>query len=486
MSKTIKELVEIVDNLPDFTPEEIAEINKHAGAVAKAKGLPAVEDGIVKYCFGADIVRVDRDAAIEAIKSNDVEKFRRSVKRSITDYKPTSEDMSLINGMSNADVDENSVICMDTLACDQQPDRQYDILGTKFLNAGARLCPDKPMCCNHNRSVESSVGKILKGYVKGGALWQRFMLDLAYEDLVRKVMNGIVNKVSISFSSEAKDAICSSCKKSLYSRDCGHYPGWPDEKGETVFNLLKDACDYFETSFVGVPAQPRAGVRRNPVDENTMPKVNADHVNAKSSLVSELAKQVTDLLKSIGGVVTVDEVREHILGLETLEGTKALSEKDIERTNALLEDDSETVGRITNEKLDESNGDVTVPNQPTDDKSKEDPTAAIAPDATAPAEATSPAADPSEKAADAPATPAPVEDATTKALLDAALVTNELLKSLIEKTDKQNELLEKAVSAPEVTPATPADAAVKAIDMSKPGSMEAFLNKVFSPTQPQA
>lgn len=404
-----KELQDLADTLVlDLTPEEQLQLINNAPEVAKSKGLREVEGGYIKYVFEAGLHTAPH--ALEAIPS---EKKAGMRKKTAKDYRPTPEDLATILSVSNIDLSENDIFVYEPMVMDDQPDRQFDIVGQKTRKSAAKYLPDKSVLANHNRDIYDVLGKAFDARTQGNNLYCKFYVDAEKDGINRAIMLGILNKVSISFMSHPMNVICSSCRnKSIYSQDCRHWPGMADEKGQIVYALIGDCFDVHELSIVAVPAQPRAGIRRAPVAEDTMPNLP------------------TSMNKS----------------MKTFE----LTPKGVELTNSLEFEDAEIdIDKIPPVKLDGSNGEKSVSDQ-----------AKVSPE-TVKVDATDKGADtqaPAAKADDAPATvtvealvPVLKEladalnkfEASVKATQDN---TTAVLAKLVEASNKQHDAIQDALN----------------------------------------
>lgn len=343
---TRDELIKLADEIPELnlSTEEYHKLCDSAPEVAKKKGLFDVQDGVVKYMAQARIVPTntsitDKDKAFAKAVGN-------KAKKTLEDYKPTPEELVAINKLSNVDLSEDDVYVFMTLAMDNNPDRQYDIVSSKANSSAARMTADRPMLTDHEREVENIVGKLIEGTTYKGSLWQKFYIDSQNYTLARAIMLGLVNKVSVSFGASPVHAICSSCRdKSIYSMECPHYPGRKDENGDTVYCLLKNIDDYYETSFVAVPAQPRAGVRREPVEEMTMPELSAKSLTPEDVEATNAFMEEEDFTTDSNKNKTVDRIV-----TEKLDGENPVSDAE---KNALAEELTTENPELTSVKSDE-------------------------------------------------------------------------------------------------------------------------------------
>ena len=242
----------------DMLAEEAAEGEKsleEANVVAKEKGLPLAEGNLVRKYLGLSF-----NASVEQPKTKGVRG-----KKSPKDYSPTDEELTKINELSNIDLSKEQVYVFTLRSAGQDIDRSFDQFTAKALKDMAEMSKDKPFLRDHNWDTSSVIGKIFDATVQNKQLVQKVYVPITEKnsDMIEGIMSGIYNKVSVGFGMEPMEYVCSSCNKSLYSRDCAHYPGNKDASGSMVIGQIKGVSDYFEISNVAVPAQPAAGIRRS-------------------------------------------------------------------------------------------------------------------------------------------------------------------------------------------------------------------------------
>lgn len=363
------DLLAVIKEVEAMASLSLSPTQIHKQEMIQNKGLPDAHGACCKWVYGVEMsnrpLAINDGEVLEAIKSGDFEKAKAAVTRKLEDYRPTDEQLSKINKLSNTDAIKEDFYVWRSLACDSMKDRHSDILLKQFHASAARMAPDKSMLLDHMRSSGAVIGKIFNAETNGKELYLDFWTDAQNEVLTRALALGRLNKVSISFSTKLADIVCSSCKKSLYDKECPHYPGWPDEKGFTVYALVKDCADFFELSIVAIPAQPRAGIRRSAVPEETMPELSLS-------------------LSESGSVITVNDVLTKILGWEPIEEklgdlivagksfedsvntmAKVLSHAEvIEKTNKLLDEEEsnnlDTISNVKSEGNDMSTNDKTA------------------------------------------------------------------------------------------------------------------------------
>lgn len=218
-------------------------------AVAKRKGLPIAPDG--NY----------------AVKNMSLG-FSNKGKKTREDYRPIPEELDQINKYSNVDLNQRDCYSFSCMAADTNPDAQYDIIEPSAHSDGAYMAPDQPILTDHEWKIANQIGKIYAAEAPGDGLYLKFYVMDTPENkhLLENLFGGVHNKVSIGFNTKLKDIHCSACSHdtSIYSDMCPHEPGMVDTKMKSpVYSRIKHMARFNECSLVTVPAQYKAGIRRN-------------------------------------------------------------------------------------------------------------------------------------------------------------------------------------------------------------------------------
>lgn len=151
-------------------------------------------------------------------------------------------------------------------------DRNYEPFSSKSIEKMAKLYPGKPMIWNHGRAGKDSgqvarvydaqamaTGKVLKsGDPEMQLVLKAYMPILeSNKDLIAEIKAGIKKEVSTSCRPEK--LVCSICGEDNIKNYCRHWPG-EEYDGKQCLMTIDGVKDVFEISFVGTPAQPRAGL----------------------------------------------------------------------------------------------------------------------------------------------------------------------------------------------------------------------------------
>ena len=289
---SLEEVESFEDLLVDMMAEEAEEDDEKfleaAPQVAKKKCLEAPTGDHVIKRMGLDFcksISIDNTSTKGAKKKSKVE-----------DYRPSPEELALINKYSNVDLTADDVYVFTLTSADQEVDRSADQFTAKALKEMAEMSPDKPYLMNHDWEVNSVVGKIFDAKA-GKTLTQKVYVPDTEKnkDFITGMLNGTLNKVSVGFSISPKEYICSSCQKSLYSMECSHYPGGKDKEGKPVIGIIKGVKDYYEISNVAVPAQRNAGIRREEKDFDPLEEDETKRTCGNEEPVDRISEEIDPL-----------------------------------------------------------------------------------------------------------------------------------------------------------------------------------------------
>lgn len=236
----------------------------------------------------------------------------------------TAADIKLINRYSKKELTPDEIYCFSVDACDNEVDRADEFFPDKSLEVLAKLFEGKTVITDHRRSAGNQMARIYRCQVEEtgektvyGATKKVLRVD-AYmlnnetnAATIESIEGGILKEVSVSCSTAEYN--CSICKKpmsfkwSTWSYECenGHVVGQDYDEGHCSgrFDKPKDA---YELSFVAVPCQRGAGVRKgaeNPnVDDAFRLLMTAD--------LSSYPDQVKALIPSLKKAFTTSAERE--------------------------------------------------------------------------------------------------------------------------------------------------------------------------------
>lgn len=180
-----------------------------------------------------------------------------------------AEEMEQINRYTRREYKENEVYTFSLVLCDNEIDRDWERFSLTALDELKTLFLGKTCILDHERKsvnqtariyateIETVAGRVTKAGEPYTRLTARAYLPRTpkTEETVELIDSGILKEVSISCA--MKKSVCSVCGK----ESCGHQRG-KVYGGVLCCHVLSDATDAYECSFVAVPAQREAGVRK--------------------------------------------------------------------------------------------------------------------------------------------------------------------------------------------------------------------------------
>lgn len=183
------------------------------------------------------------------------------------------QEMNLINKMTLDPLSAEDVYTFEVVACDNDIDRDFERISDESLEKMAQLIVGKTVIKNHKRDVDNQFARIYAAYVEqSGSLTSDglpkkqlivkcfTLADEANSQIISEIKGGIKKEVSISFMPNV--VTCSICGTDQRAGCCGHMWGEVYD-GRLCFFELSDVTDVYELSFVAVPAQRGAGVRKD-------------------------------------------------------------------------------------------------------------------------------------------------------------------------------------------------------------------------------
>jgi len=266
----------------------------------------------------------------KTLRCKSVMGFSNIGKRTIEDYKPSQEDLDIINkNHSNMEVGRDDILCFTLRSADIAVDRSYEHFTDGALTRMAQMSVGKSFLIDHKWETPSHVGKIYAAKAVDGKLLQK--VYIANEDfnrqIIKNILLGIYNKVSVGFGVDLNAMVCDSCgSKSYYDESCPHMVGNQDEKGYGTTITIKDISDYYEVSLVPVPAQRDAGITRGfsksaeQLDSSTQELIKA----TASAQRPETLENPELLLKDLKEVMETNRTEEIINSSATISNGKSV------------------------------------------------------------------------------------------------------------------------------------------------------------------
>lgn len=174
-------------------------------------------------------------------------------------------DLSLINAQAQRELTAEEVFVFRCVACDNQVDRDYERFADKALVVLASMLVGRPVLMDHIWSACKQTARIYRADVETAGDGVTNLVICCYmlrndntQPVVDAIQGGILREVSVGCA--MSKVTCSICGKPSY--ECGHIAG-ASYDGEVCVNILDDPTDAYEVSFVAVPSQRAAGVRKS-------------------------------------------------------------------------------------------------------------------------------------------------------------------------------------------------------------------------------
>lgn len=186
----------------------------------------------------------------------------------------TNEDLAKIQQFSRRELLPEEIYVFNVDLCNNDIDRDYEKFSVETLEQMAELFVGKTGIFDHSMKSADQTARIFDAFVEkvngkktadGEAFYslkaKAYMLNNEEnKSLIDSIEAGIKKEVSVSCSVDK--AYCSICHTDRKRAACEHRKG--KMYGDRLcFNILTDATDAYEFSFVAVPAQREAGVTKS-------------------------------------------------------------------------------------------------------------------------------------------------------------------------------------------------------------------------------
>lgn len=179
-------------------------------------------------------------------------------------------DMEKINRYTRREYRPEEVYIFSLVLCDNDIDRDFERFDLPALEKLKELFPGRTCILDHERKSANQTARIFDAALEREK--DRLTLDgepyvrltaMAYlprtegnRETIELIEGGILKEVSVSCA--VKRSVCSICGK----ESCQHQRG-KSYGGKVCCRILQEPTDAFECSFVAVPAQREAGVRKS-------------------------------------------------------------------------------------------------------------------------------------------------------------------------------------------------------------------------------
>lgn len=186
----------------------------------------------------------------------------------------TNEDLAKIQQFSRRELLPEEIYVFNVDLCNNDVDRDYEKFSVETLKQMAELFVGKTGIFDHSMKSTDQTARIFDAFVEkvngkktadGEDFYslkaKAYMLNNEEnKSLIDSIEAGIKKEVSVSCSVDK--AYCSICHTDRKRAACEHRKG--KMYGDRLcFNILTDATDAYEFSFVAVPAQREAGVTKS-------------------------------------------------------------------------------------------------------------------------------------------------------------------------------------------------------------------------------
>ncbi len=186
----------------------------------------------------------------------------------------TNEDLAKIQQFSRRELLPEEIYVFNVDLCNNDVDRDYEKFSVETLKQMAELFVGKTGIFDHSMKSADQTARIFDAFVEkvngkktadGEDFYslkaKAYMLNNEEnKSLIDSIEAGIKKEVSVSCSVDK--AYCSICHTDRKRAACEHRKG--RMYGDRLcFNILTDATDAYEFSFVAVPAQREAGVTKS-------------------------------------------------------------------------------------------------------------------------------------------------------------------------------------------------------------------------------
>lgn len=224
------------------------------------------------------------------------------------------EDLKKIQQFARRELKLDEIYTFSVALCDNDVDRDFEKFTVDALHELQKLFIGKTGIFDHSMKACDQKARIFDTYVKHVEgkktadgedyyclMAKAYMLNNEENaSLINDIDAGIKKEVSVSCSMQG--STCSICNADRRNKGCSHRLG-KSYDGRLCFNILTDATDAYEFSFVAVPAQRGAGItksftKKEDLDLNSIIKTISscdDDMVLSKSQARELSSYIDDL-----------------------------------------------------------------------------------------------------------------------------------------------------------------------------------------------
>jgi phage head maturation protease len=213
-------------------------------------------------------------------------------------------DLQIINSMTRREFTADELYVFPVLCCDSRLDRDGDRFTKESLDQMAAMAKGVTVIFDHSWSAYGQTARLYKAEVRQAADGEYELVAWAYmpknektQAVIDAIDAGILKEVSVGFA--PKELQCSICKQDYFGGNCPHRRG-REYDGEIAFTWINGVAEWYELSFVAVPAQPRAGVEKSWRQEQ-------EDAKRKRLEGGNKVEKLLEFLKSLGMEVKDDD-----------------------------------------------------------------------------------------------------------------------------------------------------------------------------------
>ncbi len=285
------------------------------------------------------------------------------------------QELEQINQYTRKAVTQDDVYLFTLTLCDNEVDREFERVKPEALKQLAELCKGKTGLFDHSCKSEQQSARVFSTWVETDStrtttqgepytsLKARAYMIRTKENeaLIAEIEGGIKKEVSVGCAMGS--LCCSVCGADRRTAGCDHSKGHT-YNGQLCHDVLSDARDAYEWSFVAVPAQRAAGVTKAFLKEEPMTPEILETVKAADTGLSLSKPQLRQLQTEIAQLeqagadaaayrakLLSDIGRSVVLAMPQidkslfLEGCKAMTAQALERLCASLKAQTQSMQR---------------------------------------------------------------------------------------------------------------------------------------------